>query len=182
MRVQTFASQAIKRAGLDGLLGLADDDQQLTNMSVVTMLLEENRRMLAEQCAALESLRGRAITMLSVGTVIAALFGSQLPSRRSSIADYAIPVALLAFALTVLLVARVIRPRALKYDHSLLDQLGVVESGPGVRAYDLAFRWVMGYEADRADNEKKIRQLMWTFVVVCWLVGIQAIAWAIAVL
>ncbi len=151
------------------------------NLPAATMLLDEARRMLNDQYSALESLRGRAVALLSVGSLVAALFGSRLPMHLTDAAHRSVMVALGAFALSVVIVAWVVFPRKLKFSHSLVGQFPKLDKGRKLRTYDLAVTWAKGYETDRAFNEAKIQNLMVCFTVACGLLAVQVVAWGIAV-
>lgn len=146
------------------------------------MLREETRRMLDAQYGAVMSLRANAITMLTVGSLVAALFGSQLPTNRSGAADAFVIVALIAFTASVVLVGYIVKPRKFRFDHSIESQLTLLRDHQEVRPDLLAVTWAEGYDTDRAENENVIDRLMDWFAVVCWLVGAQAGGWVLAVL
>ena len=150
------------------------------NAPAAFMVVEEARRMFVGQQATLDSLRTRAIAMLSVGALVAGLFGSQLPKNQSDYSVGAVVVALVAFGISVALAATIVSPRRFNFDHGLSAPLRDFKDGEPVRSYDLAVSWARGYEKDRSENEDKLRSLMTCFQVVCALIGVQVVAWGLA--
>lgn len=90
---------------------MADDDADQTEAS--SILWEQAKADIAWQDSNLDSLRNRAVALLSVGTLVGGLFGSRLPhGHLSSLNLYGLIAALVLFTLSVLLAVAIARPRS----------------------------------------------------------------------
>lgn len=77
-----------------------DDDDDQTEAS--SILWEQARADIAWQDSNLDSLRNRAVALLSVGTLVGGLFGSRLPhGHLSSLNLLGLAAALVLFALSI---------------------------------------------------------------------------------
>jgi len=124
-----------------------------SNVPAEAMHGAESRGMLLAQMATLKTLRTHAIAVLSVAALIAAFFGSRLPEDLDGSARTASLVAIVTFAISVLVAAVIVRPRHLSEGHALARRV----------------------------NDDRIDRLTWAFSGICALVAVQVIAWAIAV-
>jgi hypothetical protein len=146
------------------------------------MVADEAMRLLSDQKASLDSARTRALAMLSVGSLVAGLFGSQLPKKLPAGAAPIIGIALGCFAASVVLTLIIVAPRRFRFTHSVGAQIEALEDGTEIRTRDLAFTWAKGNELNRSDNERKLNLRMTLLQVVCGLVGAQVFAWVVVAL
>jgi hypothetical protein len=150
-----------------------------TNLPAARMIVEEARSLLSEQQTALETLRTRAIALLSVGALVATFFGTRLPKELTSIDHALVSCALIAFAIGVALAMVVVRPRNFEFSWSVAPQVKRMAAGESVREYDLALDRAAGLEDQRLDNEKTVEKLSWYLVALCALTAVQVVAWGI---
>ena len=147
------------------------------------MLWEQAQRQLARQESDLDALRARAVAMLSVAALVAGLFGSRLPHHHvPSRTTIAVVAALLLFAVSVVLALLVAAPKkdwefTFKLD-KLIERVDDATAAP----VDVTRNLAVWAEEARAENTGKLNALYTSFSWVCLLVGLQVIAWAIAVL
>ena len=159
---------------------MADDERDLTDAT--ELLWEQAQRQLSRQSTDLDTLRTRAIAMLSVGALAAALFGSRLPHAHLSVATaVAVAFALGFFAIGVVLAAWIVMPSAWRFTYPLRPLVSEVKAGSAL-AMDVALSLANHAEESRKENEEKLKSLHKQFSVVCVLVGLQVVAWAIGVL
>jgi hypothetical protein len=146
------------------------------------LLWEQAQRQLLQQNADLDTLRTRAVAMLSVAALVAGLFGSRLPRDHVSARTLtAVTLALCLFAGSVVLALAVAAPKkkwlfTFKLD-KLLDLVREGQATPMDATYNLA-RWA---EDARQLNAAKQQRMYAMFGWVCVLVGLQVVAWAVAV-
>jgi hypothetical protein len=152
---------------------------ELINLPAVQMLLDEMRGMIADQKTAVETLRVRALALLTVGSLVATFFGSRLPKNLTHTQSVEVTIALVAFGLSVLVAMEIVRPRNFGFAFGQDSTLALIEQGETVEVFDLAFMRVEGLGGDRRRNEKMIRYLSWCLVAVCTLVAVQVVAWAL---
>ncbi len=154
-----------------------------SNGPALTMLWEEARRLLVRQEAALDTLRTQAVAILSVGALIAGLFGAHVvPGGHSLGTELAIGAALILFAASTVLIVIVLAPHEWTFAHGLTDALNEIEKQEVVDAQDLSFSWAIDFECWRTTNQAKLDCLFTYFLLACVLTGAQVIAWGIAVL
>lgn len=154
-----------------------------SNAPAIAMLWEEARRLLVRQEAALDTLRTQAIAVLSVGAIVAGLFGSHVVSTHVSAgAACATGAALALFTVSAVLAIYVLAPHDWTFAHGLGVQLRRVGDQEMVEAEDLAFGWATEFEKWRTDNQRQLDHLMRCFLWACALTGAQVIAWGLAVL
>jgi hypothetical protein len=160
---------------------LHDEDQDTADASA--MLWEQAQRQLAQQSADLDTLRTRAIAMLSVASLTAALFGSRLPhTHLSRLEATAVIVALFFFGASVLLALLIATPKknAWRFTFRLSMLINGVLDGTDMTA-DVALSLANHAEESRMANQQKLECLYFAFRLVCILVGLQVVAWTIAV-
>jgi hypothetical protein len=153
-----------------------------SNLAAARQLLDEAREMINEQRAAVETLRTRALALLSVGSLIATFFGTHLPKHLSRLQHVEVVVALAAFGISAVLAMAIVTPRDMLTGFELTTTLDLMKEGEEVREYDLAVMRAEGLEADAGQNESKVTQLSWFLTAVCGLVALQVVAWALAAL
>ena len=158
---------------------MADRDRDLTDAT--GLLMEQAQRQLSQQSADLDTLRTRAIAMLSVAALAAALFGSRLPHGLSTTAKVAVIFALIFFAVSVWLAVYIVAPK--KQGWRFTSPLGAlikeVKAGEAL-PMDIALSLAAYTEDGRKQNQEKIENLYALFRIVCVLVGLQVAAWVIA--
>ena len=154
------------------------------DMSAAPVLLDEMRRQIDEQQSALSVLRSRAVALLSVGSLVAALFGTRIvPGHHSGLTNGAIAVALIAFGCSVISVILVIAPRrGWQFSQNVTPYLGYVMDGKAVSSDYVSFHVARSTEASRAANTPKLKCLHDWFTLTCVFLGIQVVAWGVAIL
>jgi hypothetical protein len=161
---------------------LADDERDLTEAT--GLLWAQAQRQVAQQNTDLDTLRTRAIAMLSVAALAAALFGSRLPHTHSSVGTaVAVIFALGFFAISVVLAVQIVKPmkHAWRFTYQLRPLVNEVKGGSAM-TMDVALSLASHAEQNRHANEEKLEGLHKQFSIVCLLVGLQVVAWAVAVL
>ena len=144
-------------------------------------IFDEARRLLVRQEADLESLRGRAITLVSTAAVAAALFGDQLPPERSTVADVALAVTLIAFTVTVGLATVIVWPTEWGFSHDPATWIDDLGEGRKVTLVEWTANLSRDFESSRAANQTKIRRRYEWLAVVCVLLAVQVGAWLVAI-
>ena len=156
---------------------MADD---LTEAAAV--LWTQARDEIAEQVSELDTLRTRAVALMSVAALVGGLFGSRVPHGHQQAAQVgALVAALILFSAGVLVAVIIALPRRdWEFGFDLTDLARRVEAGTatlGMVNISLAAQATMSWNA----NATKLRRLYVLFATLCVLVGLQVIAWALAV-
>lgn len=147
------------------------------------LLWEQAERQLSQQNADLDALRTRAVALLSVAALVAGLFGSRLPHGHPAARTViAVIVALALFAGSVILAILVAAPRKNWLFTFTLDKLlDRVEAGSAIPG-DITLSLAARAEQNRLGNRVKLEPMYAMLGWVCALVGLQVVAWAVAVL
>jgi hypothetical protein len=138
---------------------------------------------LDRQAASLDSLRSRALAMLSVSALVAGFFGSQLPSgHQSARVILAVVAALVFFAVTVGLALVVLIPKrdAWHFAHFLGPWFAKIDA-KNLTPIDVTFRLAQHFEGYRIENKTKLERLYRCLSAICILVGLQVVVWVVAV-
>jgi hypothetical protein len=142
-------------------------------------VFEESRRLLVRQEADLDTVRGRAVQLLSAASLVAGLFGS-----RSFGGHYERPcivlLAIVAFGLTVTAVMFIIWPRTFRFSHSLETWTDAMKAQSPKSAEQFFSTMAAGMQKDRAQNQSTISVMYGVLMIVCILVGVQVVLWAVA--
>lgn len=155
---------------------MADDQTAAT-----AVLWEYAKAGTDQQSMEFDALRTRAVAIVSVATLVSGLFGSHLPSiHHSDLKTAALVAALVFFGVSVVLVVMIAWPRSW-YSGAHLDEfIAQVADGRATLAQinlSLAFR----IEENWTKNQRTLSGLYPLFGLECLLVGLQVIAWAVAV-
>lgn len=119
--------------------------------------------------------------MLSVGALVAGLFGSGIIHRHKT--SVLIALALISFGLSAILAVYVIWPRNWQgFEHDMRPNIAELDAGEPIGMFALATSWAEYYETSRACNQTKLKWLTWAFTAICALVGAQVLFWGLAVL
>jgi hypothetical protein len=153
------------------------------NADAAALIWDQAKQQLAQQNADLDLLRTRAVAMLSVGALVAGLFGTRIPNSHIHSRALAFVIAALAlFAVSVVLAVLVAAPRRKwEFTFKLDALLQRVDTGDAVPV-DVTRNFAAWSEVARANNARQMKHLYSIFRLVCWLVGLQVVAWALAVL
>jgi len=153
------------------------------NTAAAAVIWSEAQRQLVAQQTDFEALRNRTVALLSVAAVVAGLFGGRVADHSGNVRLAATWAALALFAATVFFALDLLRPRKhyWAWAHNLGTWLDRMRAGE-VTEYDVTFRLSEHFEGYRKANETKLERFHGRFAVVCVLVGLQVIAWGIAVL
>ena len=154
-----------------------------SNGPAAAMLWEEERRLLSRQEAALDTLRTQAVAILSVGALVAGLFGSHIvPGHHHGLTEVGIVVALVLFAISVVLSLAILRPRTWTFDQTLAGKLKLIEQQKMLGVDALNYSWTADFEPVRTANQIKLDRLVRCFAWACLLTGAQVLAWGVALL
>lgn len=149
------------------------------NADAAAIIWEQAKAQLAEQNSVLSNLRTRSLGMLSVASLVAALFASRLP-RASP--HWAVIAAVVLFGLSVPLAIAVAAPRKeWQFTHHLDEMIKLVDRGVA-SPVDITRNFASWSEEARKHNNDKMRAMFTMFRVVCALTAGQVIFWVIAVL
>lgn len=160
---------------------MSEPERDTANDAAAMMVCEEARRLLVRQEANLDTLRARAVAILSVGSLAAGLFGSRVNTAHASAASTSLIVAALAsFGFAALLVVIVLWPRDWKFEHGLSDPLERLRSGVRVPVLDVGTSWATGYESDREANRNQLESLMCVFLWACTFTALSVVLWGVA--
>jgi hypothetical protein len=158
------------------MMRLVDDP----NAEAAALIWEQAKQQLSQQSAELDTLRNRAVALLSVAALVAGFFGSRLPHGELHGRElFCVWVALVSFSVSVLLAMFVAAPRYRAWEFTfklgpLRQRVDDFEAVPVDVTRNLA-DW-----ADQAlsNNVGKMQSMY----VMCGLVGVQVIAWVTAAL
>jgi hypothetical protein len=156
------------------------DDSELKEATA--LLWDEARHQIDEQRSTLESLRSRSIALLSVASLVAALFAPHVfEEAHRWWVDVAIPAALVAFALCALIVVWVLAPKHnWEFSQNLGSYFEDIRNKKNVTPEEVTYNLAKDSQASRGRNETKLKCLHKGFRWACVLLGIQVIAWAFA--
>jgi len=147
------------------------------------LLWEESRRQVEEQQSSLEALRNRCIAALSVSALVAGLFGSRLVGKVHSWRGWLVGLALVAFAVTVIRVIGIQFPkRDLEFYQDLEPYLSEIKNSIEVPPEDVTYNLAKDTQASWGRNEVHLKAAHKSFKGICFLLGIQVLAWGIALL
>jgi hypothetical protein len=149
------------------------------------LLWEEAQRQIVRQEADLDGLRNRATALLTVASVVAALFGGHVAlvtSRYPGWTRITIGAALVFFAASVALVIAVLASRdGWRFSENLSSYFGDIQNGtlvPSAVTFNLAKDTVDSQTA----NQTKLSHLHKLFKWGCIFAGLQVVAWGVAVI
>jgi hypothetical protein len=147
------------------------------------LIFAQAQKQLQQQLADLDALRNRSVALLSAAALVAGLFGSRLPKERlPAHATAAVAVALAAFAVAVFLTLAIAVPRRKWLFTFRLDQLTtLVEERRAIPA-DITHNLTRWSEEARGWNGRRMDRLNTLFGALCLAVGVQVVAWGVAVL
>jgi hypothetical protein len=149
------------------------------NADAAAIIWEHAKAQLAKQSDSLSNLRTRALGMLSVASLVAALFAARLPKGAP---HWAVIIALVLFGLSVPLAIAVAAPRR---DWQFVQHLdGLIELvDRGIAApVDVTRNLASWSKESMEHNDGKRRSMFMMFRIVCILTAGQVIFWVIAVL
>lgn len=154
------------------------DDQT----DALAAIWEQSKAEAAQQNSDIDSLRNRAVALLSVGTLVGGLFGSRLQhGHLSGLSTAGLTAALVLFATSVGLTVAIAWPRSW---HAGTDRLPLAEMVAEDTAtlaqvnYALTWRTEQNWDA----NNNTMANMSRLFAILCVLTGAQVVAWAIAVI
>lgn len=163
---------------------MADDqaDVEADLTAAAGALWAQAKDELAQQVSELDTLRTRAVALLSVAALVGGLFGSRLPHGHQSVPRIAALVTALAlFSAGVLLAVIIALPRrAWQFGFDLTDLTHRVAAGT-VGLGDVNISLAAQATTSLDVNSAKLRSLYQLFAALCVLVGLQVVAWALAV-
>lgn len=148
---------------------------------------EESKAETAQQNSDIDSLRNRAVALLSVETLVAGLFGSRLPGHMRALNTGGLVAALILFAVSVGIVIAIAWPRSWKGGQAtFLAEAGHpslaerVATGRATLA-EVNYSLASCAEQNWAANNDTLVRIYRLFAILCALTGAQLVAWAFAV-
>ena len=145
------------------------------------VLWESAKSALEQQNAAVDTLRTRAVAMLSVAALVGGLFGSRLPHTYSAVNVTGLVAALALFACSIVLAVVIGWPRTWSFGAYLYPLITGVSDG-AVTLAQVNLSLATRAEENWAQNEVTLERLYGMFGALCLVVGLQVAAWAFAVL
>jgi hypothetical protein len=138
----------------------------------------EATRLLARQEASLDTLRVRALGVLSAGGLITGILGAQKGS-----ATWATLVALTCLALSAGLTVWIQWPSRFDFSHDLAPMIQRIEvSGQEpLSSLDVTYNWARDLDENRKVNARKLRVLVNVYTCMCAFLGMEIVASVAAV-
>ncbi len=148
------------------------------------LIMEEARRQVEDQTAALNALRGMDATLLTGASVVTAVFGALLARQhRSGFSIGCEAIALALFVATVFASLVVLRPVDWKSEHSLENNfLPRLRENRIPDDVSVAATFAAMFDRYRKKNHNELKCLQKWFAAACLLLGVQVLAWGLAVL
>jgi len=149
--------------------------------TVGTLLWEESRRQLVRQESDLDSLRLRAAGILSVAALVAGLLGPHVQLANHGWRAVPLGFALGFFAIGALCSVVALAPRRKRWTfaHNMQTWFTDLKDG-NLRPIDLTANLAEHFEGYRLSNVPEIQRLYDWFLLSCVFVGLQVIAWGVA--
>jgi len=163
---------------------MSDDQEDMSDdrADAMAAILEESKADVAQQNSNFDSLRTRAVAMLSVETLVAGLFGSHLPSGHvRALNTGGLVAALVLFAGSVALVVAIALPRAWTVAGDRRPLVERVSEGTATLA-EVNYALAVNTEEQLAANTRVLASMSGLFGVLCMLAFALVVAWAIAVI
>lgn len=150
---------------------------------VISLLTDERRTALANQVSFTDTIRNRTTALLSVASIVSAIFGTNIALTGSHPRPVlaSLSVALAAFVASVLLAIENMRLRNVQVGVDVDSLLAYAWERPTTAegmSNTLAKRYGEAYEANRTVVESLDKRYEW----ICFLVAVQVIAWALTAL
>jgi hypothetical protein len=148
------------------------------------LLWAEAQRQISRQEADLDALRNRAVALLSVSSIVAALFGSHIATTHlSTRGTVGTILALVAFGLGALVALVILTPKrdAWEFTENLRQYFEKLSDG-SLTPVTVTTNLAEHFEGYRKNNQAKIERLYQFLIAACVLVGLQVIAWGVAAL
>lgn len=150
--------------------------------AATAILWEQAKAHITKQDADLDSLRTRAVALLSAGALVGGLFGSRLPhGHRPLMNVVALIAALVLFGASVILAVAIGWPRAWYYGANQKPLVDGVADGT-VTLAQVNLSLALRAEQNWNENSRVMTLLYQMFAVLCAVVGLQVAAWAFAVI
>lgn len=156
---------------------MADDQTEAT-----IVLRDQALAEIAQQEGSVDSVRNRAVALLSVGTLVGGLFGSRLPHGGLSKVNLAgLSAALVFFVVSVVLVIAIAWPRDWSYGSDRANLVELVAEGERTQAQvNLSIADIAG--RNWSNNQDTVRLLYFFFTALCAVTAAEVVGWALAVL
>ena len=153
--------------------------------AAAAVLWDESRRQITRQEAGLDSLRTRAVALLSVSSLVAGLFGGRFANIRSheGYAKLAIVVALVTFTLSVVAVIVILTPKKKGWVFAQdLDQYFPLLSKGRLVPFDVTRNLAKHFEQSRKANAGPLEWRYCWFTAACVFTGLEVVAWGISII
>jgi hypothetical protein len=147
------------------------------------VLWTQAKEQLSQQSADLDALRTRAVALLSVSALVGGLFGSQFAHRHmTALRTAGLAGALALFAVSVLLAVAIGWPRKAWEFGMELDKVSAEVSAGKVTLGVVNISLTNAAASSWRANASRLKILYWLFSALCLTVGLQVVAWALALL
>ncbi len=148
----------------------------------MAVLWEESKAELAQQNSDVDALRNRSVALLSAGTLVGGLFGTRLPGGHpSKLNTFGLVAALILFVASVVLTIAIAWPQDWKAGPDripLAEQVADGNADVAVVHYSL----LRSAEGNWAANHVTMTRMYKLFGGLCFLAGVEVVAWALAVI
>lgn len=161
---------------------MSDDQQDMSGDQTDAMaaIWEECKAELAQQNSDFDTLRNRAVALLSVEALVGGLFGSRLPSHMRAINTAGLVAALVLFAVSIALVIAIAWPRPWDGGFENLTLAEQVAEGTATHA-EVKYALVVAGEESWATNNRISVKMSRLFAILCAMAAVLVAAWATAV-
>ncbi len=157
-------------------------DELFDNGPAAAKVLEEARRQVEAQETALNSLRGSVATVLLGASIVAAVFGAvTFKSGRSDFSTGCEWFAFIVFGATVVASVVVLWPRTFHTEHELAPYIDRLIEGAALDEITVTAHLAKSFEGFREKNDRILACLQIVFAIACSCLGLQVVAWALAV-
>lgn len=167
----------------DNVVAVAPQADASEVAEAAQLLWSEAQRQISRQESDIDTLRTRAVAVLSVAALVAGLFGSHISTapHRHTWVGWAVAAALVLFAASVVCAVVVMMPRGWTFGESLTEYVARVRAGNLV-PIDVTTNMAEHVQEWHDSNQVTLNGLYTWFGVTCVLVGLQVLAWGVAVI
>jgi hypothetical protein len=172
--------------GITAVSGETGPDGDNPRRDSAAILWEESRRQISRQESDLDTLRTRAVALLSVSSLVAGLFGGRVVSTHPhpTFVTVAIIAALTFFGVSVIAILFVLAPRKLGWEfaQNLRQYFPLLQADGPLYPITVTSNLARHVEASRRRNQVLLERLYSWFAIACVLTGLEVIAWGVSVL
>lgn len=145
------------------------------------MVWEESRRLLVRQESEVDLLRSRSVGLFAAASIVAGLFASRLPKELNDFQAAAVTGALVGFVLMGGLVLAIQVPRDFGFSRNLDDYVAEMGMGTPASVRDFSYNSSKDANGSRSRSKPTIKLLYRYLAGAVGLLGVQVVAWALAI-